>query len=69
MGIITQLVLGTLTGIGFVYTLDDYYYKVLRRTTYLPVKEQFKDDEVDIIKVFEVGSKGLYKAYKELYWW
>ena len=67
MGIITRFLFGSVLGATFVITMDDFYYRVIKRNIADPVRQDFKQDEVDMIKVSKTITSGLKLTYKELY--
>jgi len=67
MGIIGRFLFGGVVGIAFVYTMDDYYYRTLKRNVADPASQELSKEQVDVAQVSKVVMRGLHQTYKELW--
>jgi hypothetical protein len=67
MGIITRFIGGAFLGAMFVVSMDDLYYRVLKRNIGEPVQKEFEKDKLDVVQVTRLTFSGLHKTYKDLY--
>lgn len=67
MGFITRFVFGAALGTAFIYTMDDFYYRTLKRNIADPAGEELAKTEVDVARVSKIVFRGMKQTYQELW--
>lgn len=67
MGIFTRFIFGAAIGTAFIYTMDDFYYRSLKKNIAEPASEELQKNEVDIAKVSKIVFRGAKQTYHELW--
>ena len=67
MGFIFQFIFGATVGAAFVYNMDDFYYRTLKKHVAEPAGEELKKDQVDVGQLAGIVMRGMTQSYRELW--